>query len=433
MKRKLIAEIKTGETVNIRGFVETIRDTKSMQFIILRDRSGKVQVTVIKSEMPDVAAAFTGLCPESVVSVTGKFVANAGVKFGGCEVLPDSVVVLSSALPSPIDAESGPEHQMDYRWIDLRDTKKATYFKIQTIVQKAMRDYFVENGFVEFSTPKLTDAGTEGGSEVFEVKYFGQKAYLTQSPQLYKQMAMAAGFEKFFEIGGNYRAEKSFTSRHATEFFALDVEASYIDDHHDIMDIEEDMLKYVLKQTEKNCGKIIKDVLGIDFKAQTTKFPRVTLLDAYDLLKKEKNYAVTHATKGDLDPEGERLLCEIAREKYNSDFIFITDFPASARAFYSMKDDNDPKLTKSFDLLYKGVEITSGAQREHSPERLKQNMIEKGINPDNMKSYIQFFEYGCPPHGGFAVGLARFFSKLLDVQQIREMTFLFRGPDRLAP
>jgi len=433
-KRKMIADIKTGETVNIRGFVENNRDKKSMQFIVLRDRSGKVQVTVIKDQMPAVAAALEGLGLESVISVTGKAVANPGVKLGGIEILPESAEVLSVALPSPINAESGPEFQMDYRWLDLRDTKKRTYFEIQTVALKAMRDYFVEKGFIEVFTPKLTDAGTEGGSEVFEVKYFQKKAYLTQSPQLYKQMAMAAGFEKYFEIGGNYRAEKSFTSRHATEFFALDVEVSYIDDHNDLMDLEEDMLKCVLSKVEAKCGKIMKEVLGQDFKAQTAAFPRITLYDAYSILKTEKNYDVTHAVKGDLDPDAERLLCEIAREKYNSDFIFITDFPASARAFYSKKHDGEKNtLTKSYDLLYKGVEITSGAQREHDPKKLIQNMRDKGINPDTMKSYIQFFEYGCPPHGGFALGLARFFARLFDVAQLREMTFLFRGPDRLAP
>jgi aspartyl-tRNA synthetase len=322
---------------------------------------------------------------------------------------------------------------MDYRWIDLRDPKKLAYFQVQTVGERAMREYFTDNGFIEVHTPKITAFASEGGADVFELKYYGRKAYLTQSPQLFKQMAMSAGFEKFFEIGPQYRAEKSYTNRHASESFALDMEISYIDDHHDIMDAEESMLKFVLKEIERKCSGMMHDVLGIDFKAQTAKFPRVSLLEAYDMLEKEKGYLVPRSQKGDLDPEAERLLCEIAKEKFNSDFIFITDFPASARAFYSMKHDDDAKLTKSFDLLYKGLEITSGAQREHNPEKLKQNMIAKGINPKDMDFYVQFFEYGCPPHGGIGFGLARFFARLLDLPSIKDAIFLFRGPDRLAP
>lgn len=433
MKRTEICKIAAGQKANIRGFIDKIRDQKSIQFVIVRDATGKVQVTVFKPEKPEIAAIFENLMVESVVSITGTVVAAPNVRLGGIEIIPDAVEVLSVAKVSPIDEKSGPDLQMDYRWLDLRDIRKQTYFKIQTLVQKAMKDYFVERGFVELFTPKLTSASSEGGADVFEVKYFDKKAYLTQSPQFYKQMAMAAGFEKYFEFCSCYRAEKSFTSRHATEFVALDCEIAYINDHHDVMDLEEDMIKYVLAQTEKTCVKIMKDVLGIEFKAQTVKFPRIKLLDAYKMLEKEKGYKVPRVTKGDLDPEAERLLCEIAREKWNSDFIFITDYPAVARAFYSMRDATDSKLCKSFDLLYRGVEITSGAQREHDSEKLKQNMIDKGIKPEAMQTYISFFEYGCPPHGGFALGLGRFFSKLLETPSVKDVTYLFRGPDRLTP
>jgi aspartyl-tRNA synthetase len=436
MKRTEISKITAGQKVNIRGFVDIIRDQKSIQFVIIRDASGKVQVTVFKPEKPEIAKIFETLLVESVVSVTGSVVAAPNVKLGGIEIIPDSVEVLSSAKVSPIDEKSAVDLQMDYRWLDLRDPKKRAYFQIQTLVKKAMFEYFTDNGFTYLDTPKLSSANAEGGSEVFEVKYFDQKAYLTQSPQFYKQMAMASGFEKYFEFCACYRAEKSFTSRHATEFVALDVELAYIDDHHDVMDVEENMIKYVLAQTEKTCGKIMKDVLGIDFKAQTAKFPRIKLLDAYDLLEKEKGYKVPRANKGDLDPEGERLLCEIAREKYNSDFIFITDYPVAGRVFYSARHENDttaPQLTKTFDLLYKGVEITSGGQREHNPEKLKSNMLDKGIDPKTMQTYISFFEYGCPPHGGFALGFGRFFAKLLEIPSIKDATYLFRGPDRLTP
>ena len=423
MERTLIKNIKGGMTVNLRGFVDTIRNQKSIQFIIIRDRSGKVQVTVFKPEKPEIASVFEGLNIGSVVSVTGKAVSAPNVKLGGVEIIPESVEVLSTAKLSPIDAETGPDLCMDYRWIDLRDEAKQRVFKIQTAVVSAMRDFCVENEFVEIMTPKLTATASEGGSEVFEVKYFAKKAYLTQSPQFYKQAAMAAGFENFFEFTPYYRAEKSYTSRHATEAFCFDVEISYVRDHHDVMDFEEKLLIYVMKKIEAQFG----------IPAQTVKFPRVTLLESYELLKKERNYEVPRASKGDLDPEGERLLCEIAKQKWNSDFIFVTDYPFAARAFYSMKHENDPKLSKSFDLLYKGVEVNSGAQREHHPDKLRDNLRAKGIDPSTMEFYIQFFEYGCPPHGGFGMGLARFVSRMLDLPTIRDATFLFRGPDRLAP
>jgi aspartyl-tRNA synthetase len=433
LKRTLISKLKPTDTVNIRGFVDTLRLQKSIQFIVIRDESGKVQVTVYRPELPKIAAVFDTLTPESTVSVTGKCVSAPNVKLGGIEIIPTGVEILSAAKLLPLDKDSGIELQMDYRWLDLRDRKKTAYFKLMTGITQIMREWFVNNGFIEGMTPKLTAFSTEGGAEVFRVKYFDSMAYLTQSPQLFKQMAMAAGWGKFFEFGACYRAEKSFTSRHATEFFALDAELAFIDDENDIMDAEEAMLLWTLKETKARYGKLFADELGIEFTAQTAAFPRVSLLDAYKLLETEKGYKVPKASKGDLDPDGERLLCEIAKEKFGSDFIWITKFPSAARAFYTKRYKDDPKISHGFDLLYKGVEITSGAVREENPDLLKENMKSKGINPDDMQFYIQFFEYGIPPHGGFAMGLARLYAKMFGAPSVKDTTFLFRGPTRLAP
>jgi aspartyl-tRNA synthetase len=433
IKRTLIAELKPKNEVNIRGFADTLRLQKNIQFIIIRDESGKVQVTVYKPDLPEIAKIFETITPESTVSITGKCVAAPNVKLGGIEIIPTKAEVYSRAKLMPLDKDSGTELQSDYRWLDLRDKKKTAYFKLMTEINQIIREWFVNNQFIECMTPKLSAFSSEGGAEVFNVDYFDTKAYLTQSPQLFKQMAMAAGFGKFYEIGACYRAEKSFTSRHATEFFALDAEMAFINDENDIMDAEEEMLLWTLKETEKRCGKMFQEELGITFKAQTNKFPRVTLLDAYKLLEEEKGYKVPKASKGDLDPDGERLLCEIAKEKFDSEFIWITNFPAAARAFYTKRCTDDNKKSRGFDLLYRGVEITSGAVREENPERLKENMKAKGINPDDMQFYMQFFEYGIPPHGGFAMGLARFYSKLFNTPSIKDTTFLFRSPTRLAP
>jgi len=433
MLRTLIKDLKAGKPATISGFVDKIRDQKSIQFVVIRDISGRVQVTVFKPELPKIAEIFSGLQVDSVVSIEGKVVDAPNVKLGGIEIIPTKVEVLSSAKLSPIDDKTGPDLAMDYRWIDLRDDKKREIFKVMTLGEMAFREWFIKEGFTEIHSPKITAIASEGGAEVFSIDYYGKKAYLTQSPQFFKQMAMSAGFEKVFEIGAQYRAEKSYTSRHASESFALDFEMSYINDHHDIMDTLESAVKYVHKQLKAKADNLIKDITGRDFTPAEAKFPRVTLEESYKLLKDIKKYDVPRASKGDLDPEGEKLLCEIAKEKYGCDFIFVTDFPAATRAFYSQKHDDNPLLCKSFDLLYKGLEITSGAKREHNPDKLRENMRAKGIDPKGMEFYIQFFEYGVPPHGGIGFGLGRFFARLLDLPALRDATFLFRGPDRLMP
>ncbi|MCH5155727.1 MAG: aspartate--tRNA(Asn) ligase, partial [Clostridiales bacterium] len=312
--------------------------------------------------------------------------------------------------------------------------KKVFMFRIQTAFERLAVEYFNKNGFIEIHTPKITALSSEGGSEVFELKnYFGQKAYLTQSPQLYKQMSMMAGFDRTFEIGEYFRANPSFTSRHDTEFTGIDVEVSFIDSHHDVMDIEEALLAYVINGVKAEFNEEYKKHFGTDIISLDYKIPRITLAEAYKILKDEMNYEVPRALKGDLDPDGEKLICKYVKEKFGSDFVFIIDFPAKARAFYSMKQDENPELTKTYDLLFKGIEITSGAQREHRYENLKKNIEENGIKPESMTEYLDFFRYGAPTHGGFGLGITRTLVKLFDLPSVKDVTFLFRGPSRLKP
>ena len=244
MERTLIQNVKPDCKVKISGFVENLRNKSAMQFIVLRDITGKIQVTVEKAKLPEVAKIIDGVTVESVLTITGTAVKNDYVKLGGVEIIPETVVVDSvAAAVLPIDKESGLDLRLDYRWLDLRDPAKAQIFKVQTALERYMVDWLVEHGFINIHTPKISAISSEGGSEVFEIKnYFGSPAYLTQSPQLYKQMSMMAGLDRTFEIGECYRAESSFTSRHATEFTALDVEISHIESHHDVMDIEENLL-----------------------------------------------------------------------------------------------------------------------------------------------------------------------------------------------
>ena len=363
----------------------------------------------------------------SVVNVYGVAHLSEYVKMGGIEMIPTQVEVVSYAEAMPITDKANIDQRLDYRWIDLRDDAKRFIFEVETVAEMAMREYCLQNQFIEIHTPKISAQSTEGGSEVFKTEYFGQTAYLTQSPQLYKQMAMASGFEKVFEIGPCFRAEQSFTSRHATEFMSFDVEMSYIDNHHDVMDMEEDMLKYVLKRVHDTYGDKIKEVFGVDVVVPTVAFPRLTFLEAMNILEKEYHYP----KKDDFDPESEKLLCQYAMKHYGSEFVFITDFPFANRAFYTMQSENGN--SKSYDLLWKDQEITSGAQREHRVQQLVENIASKGINPENMKGYVDFFRYGCPAHGGYAIGINRFVAKLLGLPNIKEATFIFRGPNRIMP
>lgn len=432
MKRTYIKDLTEGE-VTIKGMVETIRDKKIM-FLVIRDITGFVQVTIVKDECPEVYEIAKQLTPHSFVSVTGKCVFSEYVRNGGKEIYPTKMEIMSISDVLPIDANSGQDLRMDYRWIDLRDEKKQFLFKIETAFERLAIEYFNQNGFIEIHTPKITALSSEGGSEVFHLKdYFGQEACLTQSPQLYKQMSMMAGFDKTFEIGEYFRANPSFTSRHDTEFTGIDVEVSFIESHHEVMDIEEELLKYIIHGIKQQYNEQYKHYFGKDIIEINVKIPRISLYEVYRILNEEKNYIVPRELKGDLDPDGEKLICEYVKEKYGSEFVFITDFPAKARAFYSMKHEDNPELTKTYDLLYRGIEITSGAQREHRYEQLKANIAEQGIDPESMHEYLEFFRYGAPTHGGFGLGLTRTLVKLFELPSVKDVTFLFRGPNRLKP
>lgn len=432
MKRTYIKDLTEGQC-KIKGMVETIRDKKIM-FIVIRDVTGAVQVTIEKDKCPEVYAEAKKLTPHSFVSVEGECVFSTYVRNGGKEIYPTALEIMSIADVLPIQADSGQDLRMDYRWIDLRDEKKLFMFKIQTAFEKYAVEFFNKNNFIEIHTPKITALSSEGGSEVFELKdYFGQKACLTQSPQLYKQMSMMAGFDKTFEIGEYFRANPSFTSRHDTEFTGIDVEISYIESHHEVMDVEEALLSYIIKGIKSEFNDEYKKYFGKDVLDMDVKIPRIPLHEVYRILKEEKDYEVPRALKGDLDPDGEKLICQYVKEKYNSDFVFIVDFPAKARAFYSMKHEDNPELTKTYDLLFRGIEITSGAQREHRYEQLKQNIAEQGIDPESMHEYLEFFRYGAPTHGGFGLGLTRTLVRLFELPSVKDVTFLFRGPNRLKP
>lgn len=428
MKRTFIADLKENEESKICGIIERIRDSKNMIFIVLRDTSDKIQITIEKQNNDEIVNNLTGVIAGSSISATGKMVLSQYVKMGGKEFLPTNVEVLSHALASPITEDASIDQRINFRWIDLKTEKNNYIFKIQSCFTNAMREFLVKNRFVEIHTPKLIGAASESGSDVFEVKYFDRKAYLAQSPQFYKQMAMSAGFDRIFESGPVFRAEQSFTNRHATEFSGFDLEFSYIDSVDDVMSMEEDLLIYALDKTKKEYGEVIKNLFGIELIVPTKPFPRMKLCDVYKEIEKY-GYKPTEGDKLDLSSEAEKLVYNLAKDKYNHEFMFITDYPKDKRAFYHMRKDGIPQ---GYDLIWRGVEITTGAQREHRYEILKSQAEEKGLK-DDVQFYLDFFKYGCPPHGGFGLGLDRIIMLLLGIPTIKEAEFLFRGPNRLNP
>ena len=428
MERTYIKDITPGRR-KISGFVENFRNKRTMAFIVVKDITGKLQVTVEKEKNPEMAAELDRLTVHSVVTFEGEVVANDYVKLGGIEMLPDTMKIESVAEALPIKDDSDIDHKMDYRWIDLRRDQNHLMITLQTTLVAAMREFLLERNFVEIHTPKLIAAASESGSDVFAVKYFDTTAYLAQSPQFYKQMAMAAGLERIFETGPVFRAEKSYTNKHATEFSGFDLEFSYIESYEDVMKIEEELLTYALGKVKEAHGEKLKELFDLEVVVPSLPFPRMKLRDVYDELEKRYGYTVPEELKGDLTTEAERMTKQLAMDMFGHEFLFITDYDAKERAFYHMRDENG--VPCGYDLIWRGVEITTGAQREHRYEILKAQAEEKGLAED-VKFYLEFFKYGCPPHGGFGLGIDRI-SMLFFGLSIKEIQFLFRGPNRLTP
>lgn len=425
------------ETIVFEGFVDTIRDIKWVQFVVLRDNTGKVQMTIEKSleENKEMVELISSLPLESTLKVNCRVVSNPNVKLNGIELIPSSIEVTSkSEYELPFNYKDldnvNLDTRLDYRFIDLRNEKNMKIFEIQSSIVRYMREYLYNHKFTEIHTPKLIGAASESGSEVFEVKYFDRKAYLAQSPQFYKQMAMASGFNRIFEVAPCFRAENSNTSRHATEFTCFDVEFSYINSFDDVMNLEAEMLSFALKKVNEEWGEVIKNLFGCEIIVPTLPFPKMSLSDVYKELEERYGYVVPDVEKVDLTTEAEKLVYRLAQDKFNHEFMFVTDFPADKRAFYHMRDENG--ILQGYDLIWRGVEITTGAQREHRYEKLVQNALEKGLGED-VKFYLEFFKFGCPPHGGFAIGVDRLTMLLLGVSNVKESMFLFRGPNRLNP
>jgi aspartyl-tRNA synthetase len=433
LQRVLVKDLPSnvGMIVRVCGFVHTLRNQKKRQFLLVQDISGITQIFHEKSDNEDLSLQIASLTTGSTVEIIGRVVANPAVNLGGVEVVIESLEVSSLAeSPLPIVEDSSLEMRLDWKQISLRLPANALIMRVQTVLEHAMRRFWIERNFIEIHSPKLMGTASESGAELFSLEYFGGKAFLAQSPQFYKQMAMAAGLEKIFEIGPVFRANPSYTSRHDTEFTSVDVEVSWVESHEDVMALEEELLQYAVNEVSLQLGDEIRNVFGVEVKVPNVPFPRITLDEARHMLA-ERGHVIEH--KADLDPPGERMLAEYIQEQFGHEFVFVTDYPAEVRAFYHMRYPDRPDITKSFDLLWKGLEITTGAQREHRYEILKKQAVEKGYSLGSLEHYLNFFRYGCPPHGGFGVGLTRILMVMLNRKSVREVTYVYRGPNRLTP
>ena len=429
LERTFISEVKDSqdETILLRGWVYKIMDLSNIVFVKLRDKSGIIQLVTNKEQIE-------GLKLENAIEVIGKKSKNEKAP-GGIEIIVDEIKILGRTyydkLPFEINSyknKAALETQLDHRTIALRRPEIRAIFKVQNEIEQAFRDYLRSKNFEQIHTAKIIDSSTEGGSEMFTVNYFDRRSFLAQSPQFYKQMMVGAGFERVYEIGHAYRAELHNTWRHLNEYVSLDVEMGFIKDEFELMDLEEGFLDYLFKHLNKVCKKEL-EMYKVELPNEV-KIPRITLEEAHKILLEKYN---KKSPIGNIDAKGEELICDYVKKEYGTEFVFLTKYPVAKRPMYTMPDDEDKTLTKSFDLIYDGLEITTGGQRINDYEMLKENIIKFGLNPEDFDFYLDTFKYGMPPHGGFAIGLERLTMKILKLSNIREATLVPRDMKRLTP
>ncbi len=419
-----------GQEVTLLGWIHKIRSLGGVNFLILRDGEGLIQIVLDQKHKDKIK----GLGNESVVQITG-MVKKEPRAPGGVEIQVSDLVVLSKVsgeLPLEINRE-GIEAKLDTilrnRTIALRNLKLKLIFKIQSKILEAFRNFFGSRDFTEIKTPKIVSAGAEsGGAEMFEIDYFDRKAYLAQSPQLYKQI-MVGVFEKVFEIGPVFRAEPHDTTRHLNEYISLDMEMGFINGLDDLLKIHQEFIEYLIDHLSKTCQEELR-ALKITL-PKLVKIPILTFQEAQKLL--EKNYHKKCLGLPDLKPDHEQLIGHYSQKKWKSDFVFITHYPRAKKPFYVADDPKNPQLSLSFDILFRGLEITTGGQRIHLYDNYLKKMKEFGLNPTDFAEFLEVFKYGMPPHGGSGTGLERLTMKLLNLENIREASLFPRDINRIKP
>lgn len=431
--RILVSELpkNIGKEVTVAGWIHKIRKLGGISFVVIRDRSGIAQVVVEK----EAHEMLSELSTESVVSFTGKVKKEERAPLGA-EILAEKVEIISAVkdeVPVELNKKelrANLDTLLDNRPLTLRNPEQRAIFKIQAAIIQAFRNFLVDEGFTEIHSSKITEEGLEtGGAEMFEVKWFRDKAFLSQSPQMYKQV-MVGVYERVFETAFAYRAEKHSTARHLNEYMSLDLEMGFIESQEDVMRLEERMLAYIIDHLSRTCVDELK-LLEADLPKVPKEFPRLKLSEAQEILEKE--YKEKCIGEPDLDPKQEKLITEYAKKKWGSEFIFITHYPSKKRPFYTYDDPKNPKETLSFDLMFRGIEITTGGQRLHLYEDYLRKMKERGMDPAGFNDYLSIFKYGMPPHGGLAIGAERLTAKILGLDNVREAALFPRDINRLRP
>jgi len=416
------------------GWVHEIKDLARARFIWLRDRNGIAQITIIKAKIdPAILKLSDSLGNEDVITVEGTPVKERIAKVGA-EIIPSKIELITKAqAAAPLDItgniESNLDVRLDWRVIDLRRRENLAIFQIQSKLVEGMLDYLRANEYLQVFTPCLLGGTSEGGAEVFKVDYFGKEAFLRQDPQLHRQLCIAAGFDRIYDLGPNWRAETSHTPRHICEHRGLAVEFGFMHDERDMMRVEEETISAGLRKVKAECSREL-ELLKISLEIPNTPFPEVRFPDIYDIVKQ---FGKELPFGSDIDKETETILSKYVREKYKSEAFYINRFPFKVKPFYVMRVDDDPQWARSVDLIYRDLEQSSGGQRENRYEKIMEQLKEKNIKPEGMAWFTEPFKYGVPPHGGFCLGIERFTMSLLGKQNIRETVLFPRTPERLLP
>lgn len=420
-----------GDLVTVAGWAHEIRDLGGLTFVVLRDREGQLQLTFKEDEDEDLFEEAQDIGKEDVIKVTGRVEENDQAP-GDRELKPEQLEIIGRAeSPLPMEVtkavDSDLATRLDNRFMDLRRPEIHSIFSLKSHLVDAMEEWFDRQDYIKIQTPLISREGAEGGAELFPVVYYGEEAFLSQSPQLYKQMLMAAGFDRVYETGTAFRAEDFATSRHVSEISMFDVELAFIEDHHDVMDVQEESLRYALQELQKRAADDL-DILGVELEVPEEDFPRITFEEARDILKEEFDHVPDD--ESDLDTKGEKLLGEYFEDRGHVAF-FVVGYPDEK--FYYWQREGDGLESRKFDLIYRGLELSSGGQREHDFDTLMESLEEEGADPEDFSFYLESFKFGMPPHGGYGLGIDRLVKQIAGLDNIQEAILFPRTPDRLTP
>lgn len=423
-----------GSEVSLAGWVHEVRDLGGICFVVLRDRTGRAQVTLVKKKTdPELLETARKLVRESVIQIKGNIKAEAKAP-GGYEIIPTEILLINEAdSPLPMDTtgkvEAELDTRLDSRYIDLRRDKTTAIFVIRHEVLRAVRCFLNKNGFIDITSPKVVATATEGGTSLFPITYFDKEAFLNQSPQLFKQILMSGGLDRVFEIGPIFRAEEHDTRRHLNEATSIDIEASFCD-HFDVMEILENMIITVYKHIKENASNSL-DILGLDLQIPQAPFPKITYEEAIEIVNNHGEESLNWGD--DLSTLSEHTIGEYMLKERDATHYFVIDWPTESKPFYAMPYEDRSKYSKSFDLMHTTMELCSGAQRIHMYDLLKQQIESKGLDADGFDFYLKSFKFGMPPHAGWGIGCERLIMTMLGVENIRDVVLFPRDRRRLSP